>query len=65
LCIVTDKSTNIANYRIINTSIVTDSKVSIYHLNKEVEEEKIGVIAGEPEGNRRDCNTIEKQRGGR
>ena len=23
------------------------------------------VIAGEPEGSRRDCNTMEKQRGGR
>ena len=41
LCIVTDESTNIANYRIINTSIVIDSGVSIYHLNKEVEEGKI------------------------
>jgi hypothetical protein len=42
LYIVTDESTNIANYRIINTSIVTDSGVSIYHSNKEAEEGKIG-----------------------
>jgi hypothetical protein len=42
LCIVIDESTNIANHRIINTSIVIDSRVSIYHLNKEVEEGKIG-----------------------
>jgi hypothetical protein len=31
LCIVIDESTNIANYRIINTSVVIDSGVSIYH----------------------------------
>jgi hypothetical protein len=42
LCIVIDESTNIANYRIINTSIVIDSRVSIYHLNKEAEEGKMG-----------------------
>jgi hypothetical protein len=41
LCIITNKSINIANYRIINTSIVIDSKVSIYHLNKEAEKRKI------------------------
>jgi hypothetical protein len=41
LCIVIDESTNIANYRIINTSIVIDSRVSTYHLNKEAEEGKI------------------------
>ena len=42
MCIITDESTNIANYRIIKTSIVIDSRVSIYHLNKEVEEGKMG-----------------------
>jgi len=42
LCIVTDESTDIANHRIINTSIVTDSGVSIYHSNKEAEEGKMG-----------------------
>jgi hypothetical protein len=42
LCIVTDESTNIVNHRIINTSIVTDSRVSIYHSNKEAEEGKMG-----------------------
>jgi hypothetical protein len=26
---------------------------------------RLGVMAGAPEGNRRDCNTMEKQRGGR
>jgi hypothetical protein len=41
LCIVIDESTNIANYRIINTSVIIDSSVSIYHLNKEVEYRKI------------------------
>jgi len=42
LCIITDKSTNIANYRIINTFIVIDSGISIYYSNKEAEEGKIG-----------------------
>jgi Protein of unknown function (DUF 659) len=42
LCIVTDESTDIANHRIINTSIVTDSGVSIYHSNKEAEDGKMG-----------------------
>src|SRR5947209_5421514 len=37
LCIVTDESTDIANHRIINTSVVTDSGISIYHSNKEAE----------------------------
>ena len=42
LCIVIDESTDIANHRIINTSVVTDSGVSIYHSNKEAEEGKMG-----------------------
>ena len=42
LCIITDESTNITNHKIINTSIITDSGVSIYHSNKEVEEGKMG-----------------------
>jgi hypothetical protein len=42
LCVVTDESTNIANHRIINTSIVTESGVSIYHSNKEADEGKMG-----------------------
>jgi hypothetical protein len=42
LCIITDESTNIANHRIINTSVVIDSRVSIYYLNKGAEEGIIG-----------------------
>jgi len=42
LCIIIDESTNIVNYKIINTFVVTDSKVFIYYLNKEAEEGKIG-----------------------
>jgi hypothetical protein len=42
LCITTDESTDIANHRIINTSAVTDSGVSIYYSNKEAEEGKLG-----------------------
>jgi hypothetical protein len=42
LRIVTDESTDIANHRIINTSIITDSSVSIYHLNKEAENGEMG-----------------------
>ena len=41
LCIITNEFTNIANYKIINTSVVTDSKVFIYYSNKKAEERKI------------------------
>ena len=42
LCIIIDESTNIANYRIINTFVVIDSRASIYYSNKGVKEGKIG-----------------------
>jgi hypothetical protein len=42
LYIVIDESTNIANHRIINTSVITDSGISIYHSNKEAEDGKMG-----------------------
>ena len=42
LCIVTDESTDIANHRIINTSVITDSGVSIYYSNKEAGEGRLG-----------------------